>query len=87
MTLPDQTNINAFSKLNNRTEELSDLLQSLKRELEELEEVETEIELMDEEELVMFVASYHPSFRLHSASFPLPSRKRSDVQTNFHDGC
>ena len=55
VTLADQTNINAFSKLNNRSEELTDLLETLKRELEELEEVETEIELMDDEELVMSV--------------------------------
>lgn len=65
VTLADQTNINAFSRLNNRSEELTDLLETLKRELEELEEVETEIELMDDEGLVMSVPHTHVLVSIH----------------------
>lgn len=53
VTLADQTNINAFSKLNNRVDEVADQLEVLQKELEDIEEVETEMELMDEDELVM----------------------------------
>ena len=48
-------NINAFSKLNSRSDELEELLESLKKELEDTEEIETEMELVDEEELIMCV--------------------------------
>ncbi|KAK4705136.1 prefoldin subunit 4, partial [Phenoliferia sp. Uapishka_3] len=50
----DQKNINAFSKLNNRSDEVQELLVTIKKELEDVEEIETEMELMDEDELIMY---------------------------------
>jgi len=53
VTFEDQSRINAFSKLNTRSDELEDELSQIKKEVEDEEEVETEIELMDDDELVM----------------------------------
>lgn len=53
VTLADQTNINAFSRLNSRADEVIELLEGLTKSVEDLEEVETEMELMDEEEIIM----------------------------------
>lgn len=53
VTEPDQTNINRFSRLNSRTDELESELEVLNKQVEDVEEVETEMELMDEDELVM----------------------------------
>lgn len=55
VTLSDQENINAFSKLNSRSEEVTLELKAIKQELDDVEEVETEMELMDEDEEVMYV--------------------------------
>lgn len=55
VTLADQTNINAFSRLNSRADEVIELLEGLTKSVEDLEEVETEMELMDEEEIIMWV--------------------------------
>jgi prefoldin subunit 4 len=46
-------NINAFSKLNSRADEVADRVVALRQELEDLEEVETEMELMDEDEVIL----------------------------------
>lgn len=54
VTLADQENINKFSRLNNRADEVEEQIELLKKELEDAEEIETEIELMDEEEIVMY---------------------------------
>ncbi|KAM0747512.1 Prefoldin, subunit 4 [Meredithblackwellia eburnea MCA 4105] len=54
VTFEDQTNINKFSKLNNRSEDVQQQLEQIKKELEETEEVETEMELADEDELIMY---------------------------------
>ncbi|KAK9321790.1 Prefoldin subunit-domain-containing protein [Lipomyces orientalis] len=50
----DQQRINAFSKLNSRLSELEDLYQEKKDENEYLEDVGTEIELVDEDDLVQY---------------------------------
>ncbi|GAA5825638.1 hypothetical protein JCM5353_007516 [Sporobolomyces roseus] len=47
VTLKDQTNINAFSRLNSRTDEILDELVGLKKEQEDLEEVKGELELLE----------------------------------------
>jgi len=61
VTLADQTNINAFSRLNSRTDEILDELVGLKKEQEDLEEVKGELELleMDSEpdDKIMYVVS------------------------------
>ena len=62
VTRTDQDRINAFSRLNSRTDEIVDLLDGLTKQKEDLEEVETEMELVDEDEPVMSVL---PSLRLH----------------------
>lgn len=64
VTLADQQNINAFSRFNNRADEVIDRLEALKREIEELEEVETEMELMDDEEMVMYLTPFPCSSRV-----------------------
>lgn len=53
VTFEDQSRINAFSKLNTRSDELDDELVQVKKQVEDEEEVETEMELMDEDEVVM----------------------------------
>ncbi|KAJ8098608.1 Prefoldin subunit-domain-containing protein [Lipomyces tetrasporus] len=50
----DQQRINGFSKLNSRLSELEDLYQQKKDENEYLEDVGTEIELVDEDDLVQY---------------------------------
>jgi len=61
VTLADQTNINAFSRSNSRTDEILDELVGLKKEQEDLEEVKGELELleMDSEpdDKIMYVVS------------------------------
>ncbi|GAA5945006.1 hypothetical protein JCM1841_006305, partial [Sporobolomyces salmonicolor] len=52
VTLADQQNINAFSRLNSRVDEIQDELEQLAKKKEDLEEVETEMELVDEDETV-----------------------------------
>ncbi|KAL8290102.1 hypothetical protein RQP46_003041 [Phenoliferia psychrophenolica] len=54
VTYEDQKNINAFSKLNSRSDEVAELLEAIKKELEDTEEIETEMELVDEDELIMY---------------------------------
>ncbi|TNY22227.1 Prefoldin subunit-domain-containing protein [Rhodotorula diobovata] len=54
VTRQDQDRINSFSRLNSRTDEIVDLLDSLVKLREDLEEVETELELVDDDELVMY---------------------------------
>ncbi|KAM0789637.1 hypothetical protein ACM66B_000441 [Microbotryomycetes sp. NB124-2] len=54
VTLQDQQSINAFSRLNSRYDELVIELQDVKQQLEDVEEVETELELMDEDEIVLY---------------------------------
>ncbi len=53
VTFEDQSRINQFSKLNTRSDELEDELIQVKKQVEDEEEVETEMELMDEDEIVM----------------------------------
>ena len=53
VTFEDQSRINAFSKLNTRSDELEEELVQIKKQVEDEEEVETEMELMDEDEVVM----------------------------------
>lgn len=55
VTPEDQTHINRFSRLNSRSDEIEQELESLKKQVEDCEEVETEMELMDEDEQVMCV--------------------------------
>lgn len=50
----DQTRINTFSKLNSRLSNLEDEQKILADEKEYLEDVSTEIELIDEDELVQY---------------------------------
>ncbi|KAK7204491.1 Prefoldin subunit-domain-containing protein [Myxozyma melibiosi] len=50
----DQTRINTFSKLNTRLTNLEEEYQKTKDEMEYLEDVSTEIELIDEDELVQY---------------------------------
>ncbi|GAA5861179.1 hypothetical protein JCM1840_003106 [Sporobolomyces johnsonii] len=54
VTLADQQNINAFSRLNSRIDEIHDELEQLAKQKEDLEEVETEMELIDDDETVMY---------------------------------
>ncbi|BGP41063.1 hypothetical protein JCM10450v2_005085 [Rhodotorula kratochvilovae] len=54
VTREDQERINAFSRLNSRTDEIVDVLDGLTKQKEDLEEVETEMELVDEDEQVMY---------------------------------
>lgn len=55
VTLDDQTNINKFSRFNNRVEDVVEKLDQVNKQLEDMEEVETEMELMDEDEVIMSV--------------------------------
>ncbi|KAK4054087.1 hypothetical protein OIV83_001112 [Microbotryomycetes sp. JL201] len=55
VTLKDQQSINAFSRLNSRYDELVIELQDVKQQLEDVDEVETELELMDDDEIVLQV--------------------------------
>lgn len=55
VTRTDQDRINAFSRLNSRADEIVELLDGLTKQKEDLEEVETEMELVDDEEQVMSV--------------------------------
>ncbi|GAA5876635.1 hypothetical protein JCM16303_003605 [Sporobolomyces ruberrimus] len=54
VTLSDQTSINNFSRYNTRTDEILEELQGLNKIKEDLEEVETELELLDEDEQIMY---------------------------------
>ena len=54
MTWDDQKNINAFSKLSVRLERLEDRFQQKKQEKEYLDDLTTELELADEEELIKY---------------------------------
>ncbi|GAA5913859.1 hypothetical protein JCM8208_004773 [Rhodotorula glutinis] len=54
VTRQDQDRINAFSRLNSRTDEIVDTLDSLVKLREDLEEVETELELVDDDDQVMY---------------------------------
>ncbi|POY73932.1 hypothetical protein BMF94_3014 [Rhodotorula taiwanensis] len=54
VTRTDQDRINAFSRLNSRADEINELLEGYRKEKEDLEEVETEMELVDEDEQVMY---------------------------------
>ncbi|KAK9764764.1 hypothetical protein K7432_007486 [Basidiobolus ranarum] len=50
----DQQKINTFSRLNARLNDMEDTYETKKTELEYLEDLETELELADEEEPVMY---------------------------------
>ncbi|KWU44463.1 Prefoldin subunit 4 [Rhodotorula sp. JG-1b] len=54
VTRADQDRINAFSRLNSRADEILELLDGLTKQKEDLEEVETEMELVDDDEQVMY---------------------------------
>ncbi|KIM45537.1 hypothetical protein M413DRAFT_24720 [Hebeloma cylindrosporum] len=54
VTWEDQQRINSFSKLNNRIRIIEEKLQDLKREKEALDDLSTELELADEDELVLY---------------------------------
>ncbi|KAL1746435.1 Prefoldin subunit-domain-containing protein [Schizophyllum fasciatum] len=54
VTWQDQQRINTFSKLNTRFRDLNDKLKELKVEKESLEELNTELELADEDEAVLY---------------------------------
>ena len=56
VTRQDQDRINAFSRLNSRTDEIVDILDALVKQREDLEEVETELELVDDDDQVMSVS-------------------------------
>ena len=55
VTLEDQQQINLFSRLNAHMHEVDDKLKSLRREMEDLEEGESEVMLSDEEKVPMVV--------------------------------
>lgn len=59
VTLADQSLINSFSRLNSRTEEQGAVIVRLRKEVEDLEEVQTEVELMDEEEVILCVYRWY----------------------------
>ncbi|GAA6023349.1 hypothetical protein JCM8202_001400 [Rhodotorula sphaerocarpa] len=50
VTRTDQDRINAFSRLNSRADEIVDVLDGLTKQKEDLEEVETEMELLDDDD-------------------------------------
>lgn len=54
MTREDQDKINAFSRMHQREKVLEEELQGRQKDKEDLEEVSTELELADEDELVPF---------------------------------
>ncbi|KAG6874506.1 hypothetical protein C0995_010416 [Termitomyces sp. Mi166 len=54
VTWEDQQRINTFSKLNTRMRTLDEKLQELKQEKEALDDLATELELTDEDELVLY---------------------------------
>ncbi|KAF8971233.1 Prefoldin beta-like protein [Flammula alnicola] len=54
VTWEDQQRINTFSKLNNRIRLIEEKLTVLKQEKEALDDLSTELELADEEELVLY---------------------------------
>ncbi|SCZ89700.1 BZ3500_MvSof-1268-A1-R1_Chr9g10562 [Microbotryum saponariae] len=54
VTLEDQTRINQFSQLNAHYDELTERLELVQKELEDVEELEPELELMDDDDEVMY---------------------------------
>ncbi|GAA6005697.1 hypothetical protein JCM11491_003729 [Sporobolomyces phaffii] len=54
VTLSDQNAINAFSRHNSRTDEILDELEALGKVKEDYEEIETELELLDEDDQIMY---------------------------------
>jgi len=54
VTWDDQQRINTFSKLNNRIRIIEEKLTDLKQEKEALDDLSTELELTDEDELVLY---------------------------------
>ncbi|KAF9473395.1 Prefoldin, subunit 4 [Pholiota conissans] len=54
VTWEDQQRINTFSKLNNRIRLIEEKLTDLKQEKEALDDLSTELELADEDELVLY---------------------------------
>ncbi|TCD65350.1 hypothetical protein EIP91_002789 [Steccherinum ochraceum] len=54
VTWEDQQHINSFSKLNTRLKSLEDKIGGLKQEKEALDDLSTELELADEDQVVMY---------------------------------
>ncbi|KAF4621439.1 hypothetical protein D9613_000155 [Agrocybe pediades] len=54
VTWEDQQQINTFSKLNNRIRIIKEKLEELKQEKDAYDEVATEIELADEDEMILY---------------------------------
>ncbi|KAL0581922.1 hypothetical protein V5O48_000152 [Marasmius crinis-equi] len=54
VTWEDQQRINTFSKLNSRLRNINEKLEQLKQEKEALDDLSTELELADEDELVLY---------------------------------
>jgi len=54
VTREDQDKINAFSRLHNREKKYEEELERKQKEKEDLEEISTELELADEDELVPY---------------------------------
>lgn len=75
VTLSDQNAINAFSRHNSRTDEIIDELETLSKVKEDYEEIETELELLDEDEQIM------------SVRFPLPVPSLSKIFDGFPTAC
>ncbi|KAF8550622.1 Prefoldin, subunit 4 [Imleria badia] len=83
VTWEDQHRINTFSKLNTRLRGIEDRLEALKQEKEALDDLATELELTDEDQLVLYKIG--ESF-LH---LPLPraldrlAKDRTDITTQL----
>ncbi|KAJ3412773.1 hypothetical protein HDV05_000240 [Chytridiales sp. JEL 0842] len=54
VTWADQQNINNFAKMNSKMSDLEDLYEAKKKESEYLDDLETELELADEDELIKY---------------------------------
>ncbi|KAK9768881.1 hypothetical protein K7432_000112 [Basidiobolus ranarum] len=88
----DQQNINAFSRLNARLNDMEDTYDTKKTELEYLEDLESELELADEEDPVMYrVGDAYISLSLEMAQERLTKEQEAlkaeveDLKTEMDD--
>ncbi|KAJ7187900.1 Prefoldin subunit-domain-containing protein [Mycena filopes] len=83
VTWEDQQRINSFSKLNTRMRTIQDKLEDLKQEKEALDDLATELELADEDELVLYKVGEAFLHMPHPRALKRLERDQADIDSQI----
>ncbi|KAH0828144.1 Prefoldin subunit 4 [Lanmaoa asiatica] len=85
VTWEDQQRINTFSKLNTRLRGIEDRLETLKQEKEALDDLATELELTDEDQIVLYKIGESFHHLLQPRAVKRLERDQADITTQLSD--